>query len=665
MVNRLVPHWEAARARALTYHGLGARERDVLALVLALVAAEDGIAVEDVSLWSVRYRVADPGVWQALSAVLPGPLDHVATTVEGGQEERIRLSIDELVDDEGRYTGRADLEEVFAREIEAVVRERGGFGARAPLEGRIWRLWAALQAPHGRSYVASRTSEELDAHDAMSLPDRYVESGLTAFEHALNCLRGYLDRLLLPVCGAPPLNSPVLVTGGRHAGRSGRLDAVTWSMDAQRRVCCEPPVSYTVSFGDHHVTRGTADIAPADVRPLPEWDREFVVVHLGEQMPMEWDACVLLAGPKPDVPWQQSVITELKDRWQQVCRRLVVLVAHRADDRTASVSGGQEEWLRDACAWADEIITTRVPVSGSWDPRTPGAAAGLEGARDRLVLHVAAPDEGTLRWAAQHGVPVAATAADAAAAVLTRLGSGRRRTGGQRQVRLGVTRNPGYEAWAEALRQAGRTLDAATVDWSLPAPGCPGDVSWWAITAQVRHPDDLVTEERVVGRGDTASVVALLRHPVWTDSEVALVRHPLSLGAPPLSTVPTLFPLRLPAAFGTPGGLGVLQGQARVIPARDNELGLDIDESRLRLLDRRQESALLAAVHHVVLLELTEDERDQLTTRHTRDTGTGGAVEVHRVADLLSSSSRHSTPVDWATLGVIMRAAAPVPPRSR
>ena len=59
MPNSLVPHWEAAYARALQQHALDGSERDVLALTLALVASEDGTAIEDISLWSVRYRLGD------------------------------------------------------------------------------------------------------------------------------------------------------------------------------------------------------------------------------------------------------------------------------------------------------------------------------------------------------------------------------------------------------------------------------------------------------------------------------------------------------------------------------------------------------------------------------------------------------------------------------
>ncbi|MFJ6898227.1 hypothetical protein [Streptomyces hokutonensis] len=657
MPNSLVPHWESAVARAREQRALDGGERDVLALILALVAEEDGAAVEDVSLWSVRYRLGDPEqLHQALSALLPGPLDHVATTVADGRQELKRIRIDDLIDEHGTFTGRADLEDLFTKEIEAVVRDRGAFVAPAPLEGRIWRRWAALQAPDGVSFEDTLTSEELAVHDAMGRDGGYVASGRTVFEHSVERLVQFLDRLLLPAVGAPSLSCEMLVTGGVHEGRSGLLNAVAWSVDDERRVCCEPPVSFTIRFDDRY---GTADIAPADVMPLPQWDRGFSVVHAGQLMPMEWGACVLLAGPEPDASWQHSVITVLEDGWPVVNGRLVVLVPHQVDGQKPS--GEQSAWLRDAYAWADEIISTRAPVPGAGALHEPGPAFDLEGASDRLILQMAMPNEATRQWAGQRAVPVAPTPADAAAAVLKRLGRGWRRQGGVRQVRLPVVRNYGFHQWRDALHQAGRVLDAATIDWAPRDPRRPEEASWWAITAQVRDPDELVTQELVVGRNDVLSLIAFRRRPVWTDSEVVLLRHPLSISAPPPITGPTRFPLRLPTVdFGGPlhvRGEYPDEGVSALIC----EAGLVIDRARIRSLGNRPESGLLAAQRRTFYLELTDGECEELQARRGACDGraVAGAVEVHRVADLLSSPAARDALVDWATLGVIMRAVVP------
>ncbi|MDX3781394.1 hypothetical protein [Streptomyces europaeiscabiei] len=654
MTSSVVAHWEAACARARQLRGLDGRERDVLALIYALVAVEDGTAIDDIAYWAVRYRLSDPRrLHEALSALLPGPLDHAASTVEGGRKELTRIRIDELVDEHGQYTGPADLEKLFKSEIEAVVRDRGPFSGPAPMEGRIWRRWAALQAPHGIRYEDTLTSEELDAYDAMGRDGGYVASGRTLFEDSAQRLVQILDRMLLPASGAPDLYGEVLVTGGMHQGRSGRLNSVTWSVDDERRVCCEPPASFTISFDDR---QGTADIASADVTPLPEWDRHFAVVHAGQPMPMSWAATVLLAGPDP-AAWQREVIAALEAGWNgAVHGRLVVLVPHRRDGRPAVEE--HNKWLSDACTWADEIISTCAPAAGFWFGSQSGPAFDLEGACDRLILQVATPDEATRRWAGQRAVPVVQTPADAAAAVLRRLGRGRRRQGGQRGVQLPVARNLGHFYWTDALRQAGRVLDAATVDWAPRHPGHPEEAQWWALTARIRHPDDRITDELVVGRSKVFSLIAFRRGQVWTDSEVVLLHHPLSLGGSLPITAPTRFPLLLPTLdMGNP------------FPDRGDDrdkgvkllacnLGLAVDEHRLRNLDNRPESGLLAAERAVCWLELTEEECESLKARHqtSGDDATAGAVAVYRISDLLSSGPTRDALCDWATLGIIIQA---------
>lgn len=251
MPNSVAPHWEAARTRAAQLRGLDGEQRDVLTLIYALIAIQDRSAIDAISHWSVRYRLCDPQrLHQDLSALLPGPLDRGATTVEDGRAELTKSRLDELVDEQGQFTGSPELEELLKSGLEGVVSERGEFAGRAPLEGRIWRRWAALQAPHGVPFEDTLTSDELAGYDASGGGRTYAASGKTIFEHSVQGLTQVLDRLLLPASGAPLLGTQVLVTGSEHRGRSGRLTSVTWTVHDDQRVCSEPPASFSVSFDD-------------------------------------------------------------------------------------------------------------------------------------------------------------------------------------------------------------------------------------------------------------------------------------------------------------------------------------------------------------------------------------------------------------------------------
>lgn len=660
MPNSVAPHWEAARTRAAQLRGLDGEQRDVLTLIYALIAIQDRSAIDAISHWSVRYRLCDPQrLHQDLSALLPGPLDRGATTVEDGRAELTKSRLDELVDEQGQFTGSPELEELLKSGLEGVVSERGEFAGRAPLEGRIWRRWAALQAPHGVPFEDTLTSDELAGYDASGGGRTYAASGKTIFEHSVQGLTQVLDRLLLPASGAPLLGTQVLVTGSEHRGRSGRLTSVTWTVHDDQRVCSEPPASFSVSFDDRC---STADFAPADLEPQPKWDQFFAVVHAGQPMPLSWNAAVLLAGADPDETWPQDVIAALEDGWQSASGRLVVLTEHRADGKPASDE--HSGWLHNAYMWADEIILGSAPGASLSSLLKPGRSGDFKDACARLTLQVTKPDEPTRTWAARHAVPLAQTPSDAAAAVLTRLDRGWTREGGQRQVPLPIVRNTGYLYWRDALRDADRTLDGATTKWAPRDPD-HGHAHWWAINARIRHPDHDVTNELIVGRTNVLSVVICARRQVWTDSEVVLLRNPNSADTDSRLTAPTRFPLQLPTVdrdltFHRDEGQ-----HERALQALTSDLGITLNKDHLRGMGFRPESHLLAFQRSVVCLELSEEEFDDIKSRQgvPDETALPEAVEVHKVADLLSSMGH--VLCDWATLGVITRAVVPTwPPAS-
>ncbi|MFG3112880.1 hypothetical protein ACGF4C_00610 [Streptomyces sp. NPDC048197] len=659
MANRVVPHWDNARARARQFRGLAGAETDVLSLIYALIAVDDGTAIDDISPWAVRYRLSDPQqLHQDLSTLLPGPLDQGATTVEGGYVEMTRSRINELLDEDGQFTGSPQLEGLLEREIEAVKGERGEFSGPPPSEGRIWRRWAALQAPHGVPYEDTLTSEELAAYDASGGGARYAASGKTVFEHSVQTLTRIVDRSLLAVSGAPSMSTEVVVTAGVHQGRSGRLTAVTWTIDDERHVCSEPPASFEVSFDDRY---DSADVPPADLEPIPDWDRRFAVVHAGQPMPLSWDASVLLADSSPESSsWRNDLITALKDGWPlRGDGRLVVLIPHQGGK---SASQEHSQWLHDAYTWADEIVINPAPGTDLAPLLRPGGIIDLEDAADRLTLQVTEPDEATRAWAEQRSVSLAHTPCDAAARVLKRLDRGWNRRGGQRHVPLSLARNTGYHYWRDALHDADRTLIAASSEWAPRHPNHPEYASWWAMNARIRHPDHQVTDELVVGRTNVLSIVVCVLRPVWTDSEVMVLRDPNCLGTEPVITAPTRFPVRLPSVDLDLSFYRRGDSSDRTILTLVSELGLTVDKDRLRGLGPRPESNLLASRRNVVCLELSEEEFGDLKARRsaTDETALPEEVEIYRVADLLSTMG--GVLCDWATLGAITRAVVPTSP---
>ncbi|MGP8298146.1 hypothetical protein ACTPOK_09380 [Streptomyces inhibens] len=107
------------------------------------------------------------------------------------------------------------------------------------------------------------------------------------------------------------------------------------------------------------------------------------------------------------------------------------------------------------------------------------------------------------------------------------------------------------------------------------------------------------------------------------------------------------------SAGNDPSGTGGYT--ARGWPVLADELGLLVDQERLRSHGPCNDTSLLAAPRSLVKLSLTDDEAD--TIRNLATAGQPGGPEVHRVADLLAGRC-----CDWATLGLITRAVLPTDP---
>ncbi|MFF4814552.1 hypothetical protein ACFY2K_08180 [Kitasatospora sp. NPDC001309] len=611
--------WEDARTKAREFQHFDRNVRDALALIYYLIAAQDGGAMDQVSLRSVRYRLADPQrLHRDLTELLPGP---------AREEDRTRPV----------ETGLADLTQ--ARLLEH-AQDYGPFTGPPPVEGTIWKLWHALNAQHGVPLEDTLPSDMVTE----DVYGRYRSSGMTVFEHAVGELTSHVDQLLLPASGALSLQAHVQVTGGVHAGRTGHLRAVTWGTDDEQRTCTDTPTVFRVDFDDRHES---ADIAPGDVEKLPDWDRRFVVVHAGEPLPTEWAAAVLLASTGPSPAWHNEAVERLQ-QWQG-SGRMVVLVAQPRHGQ--ALSAKEERWIDSAAAWADEIIALE-PDDCSSPPRlTPDRPADAVHHSARLTL-VASPKRAPARvdalsWARTHRVGVAPTITGAVEAALSRIGRGHQRAAGRRQVPLLVANSAAFIGWSVEQLTAGTVLEEARVEWVSREEDAGEPISWWILRARLRHQDGSRSEETVLAHPGSLSVVVYHPRKPWTDTEVILVPSPAAARGK------TREFLRLPTVINNvrTGGGNTDRAWSFLVEG----LSLFLDSDRLRGSAFRNDSHLATARRSVVRVALTDGEFDDLQDR--LELSPAGGPEVHRLADLMAN------PVcDWATLGAITTAVQPNPP---
>ncbi|MFJ1931579.1 hypothetical protein ACIPLC_15260 [Kitasatospora sp. NPDC086801] len=619
MVSDSGRRWNDARATARGFQRFDHNVRDVLALIYYLVTAQDSCNADQVPLRSVRYRLANPQrLHQELHDLLPGPAreEDWIRPVEKGLADLTQARLAERVQDYGPFTGPP------------------------PVEGAIWRLWHALNAQHGVPLEDTLPSDMITD----DVYGRYQSSGMTVFEYAVRELTTQVDQLLLPASGALSLRAHVTVTGGVHAGRTGRLRAVAWGTDDEQRTCTDTPAVYRIDFDDRHES---ADIAPGNLERLPEWDRGFVVVYAGEPLPTEWAASVLLAAAGPSPDWHDSAVEHLR-QWQGYGRMVVLL----SQPRNGQAPGPKEQqWVEEAAAWADEIIAL-APTDHSSPPQlTLGQSADALHHAARLTLfappgHAPAP-EGAPSWAGTHRVAVAPTIAEAVEAALSRIGRGHRRTGGNRQVPLLVARSAAFGGWYEEQLTTRTVLEEARVEWVCRQEHAGEPISWWILRARLRHRDGSRSEETVLAHPGLMSVVVYHPREPWTDTEVVLLPSPASARGK------TREFLRLPTVINNvrAGGGNTDRAWSFLVEG----LSLFLDSDRLRGSAFRNDSQLTSARRSVVRVALTDGEFDDLQDR--LELSPAGAPEVYRLADLMAD------PVcDWATLGAITTAVQPNPP---
>lgn len=384
---------------------------------------------------------------------------------------------------------------------------------------------------------------------------------------------------------------------------------------------------------------------------------EVVVVYAGEPPPSEWDASVFLAGPVPreqGVPsWHPEAIRLLRRGWARPGR----LVVFAPEPREGVVVEGI-----DTIGWEERGLS-RSDVILFWIPRDmatmPALTTNIEWGRwhasGRAVLGVppgSANNDYPLDQARSNAVPAADTLEATVGHALDLIGTGARRSGGEREVPLMVWNTPSFQRWYSAQRGAGNTLVDARLEWTFRVGDGRPFVLYWAVHVQVHiaSEDRLKSNEVVISRPDASHVVLYRTAPEGDDTVIVLVREFRSPASSPDAFVHEL-----------PGGSGMrsVPPQQQAIEEVREETGLVLGADRLRYHGSRQVAATVTAHHtHLFSAEITEAELRELRSLQDRphDDGLGSErtwIEISTYKEL-----RADPGPDWATLGMIAQALA-------
>lgn len=394
------------------------------------------------------------------------------------------------------------------------------------------------------------------------------------------------------------------------------------------------------------------------------------IIFSDQALPARMTKSLFLAGPSPrsleELDWRHEAVQVLRDQGFDGTVFLPVpsyrFNAGVQDRGTAGWSyDNQVAWEVEARKMADIVVfwVPRVIDRNKVDLGMPAFTTNFELGEDLHTGKVAygRPDTAERckyldKRIEEIGQPVHTTLPALFRDVLSRLGAGAAREGGEARVPLFIWNSEPFQGWYANLRQAGNRLDDADLVNVVMFSGkhlfCfVLKVNIWVAQEQ-RHKSN----EVILARKDISAVAAFYREPSEdSTTHVALVREFRS----PVNNACGF-------VYEMPGGSSTT---AAVDPAANaqhelaEEMGLLIeDTTRFKQVGSRQLAATLS-VHraHVYAVELTRDEFERLQAFAAQGGAFGQTHDSERTYVELTTLDRIlELPVDYATLGMLYEA---------
>jgi len=390
------------------------------------------------------------------------------------------------------------------------------------------------------------------------------------------------------------------------------------------------------------------------------------VVYATEIPPKTLTSSMFLAGPSPRNPEHPNWRIEAVKALEEMGYEGVVFIPLSRDGEWSHSYDDQVEWEETYLNMADLVVF--------WVPRDleslPALTTNVEFGKwydsGKAVLGYP-PHAEKMRYLAydanQEAIPLYDTLEGTLRYAVNRLGSGAKRTGGEREVPLHIWQLPHFQNWYQAQKSAGNRLDGAKLLWGFRVGPTKAFTFAYALHVDVHIADEDRNKinEFIISRPDIATIVAYRKpegyawhHEVGDllDVQVVLIREFRS-------------PARTEDGFirEIPGGSSWRPGEDPLVTMAhelEEETGLTIDDpSRFRKIGARQVAGTLSTHQaHVFAIELVEWEMEYLKREQAQQVVHGNIedsertyVEIHRLGDLESGSA-----VDWSMLGMIFSA---------
>lgn len=372
----------------------------------------------------------------------------------------------------------------------------------------------------------------------------------------------------------------------------------------------------------------------------------MIIVYAGELLPESTTSTIFLAGPSPRKDMDRHWRDDALDYLYEIGYDGAVLVPVPRDHQWPANYDSQIEWELRMMKLADKILfwvdrdlvdmpafTTNVEF-GYWvrsqkivygRPNTAPKNRYL----DALYLRDTSKAPCT-------------SLQDTINQTVLQVGSGAKRTGGERYIPLYVWELESFQNWYENQLSVGNRLRYAEVLWVFTVGR---KVFSYAIHVEmyIASEDRYKTNEFILGRTDICSCVMI--YPHWSGNQILLVSEYRS---PVNNAVGKVYEL--------PGGSASIQmDPIQVIKGEiEEETGILPDEDRIEYVSSRQLMATFS-VHqsHLYVYTLTKPEYETLC----KDTGIHGADDDERCSlHMIALKNLYKYPVDYSTIGMIDQA---------
>lgn len=330
-----------------------------------------------------------------------------------------------------------------------------------------------------------------------------------------------------------------------------------------------------------------------------------------------------------------------------------------ADDSATWTYDGQVEWECTARQRADAIFCwlDRVIDASDDDLGMPGFTTNVEFGEDLNSgkMTFGRPDTAAKsRYLEQRvnmlGREVHNTLTAALSAVVTELGEGCYRQGGEVCVPLFIWTTEQFQSWYSTLKAAGNRLDGAKLLHHVRMRAGPVFFYTMSVNVWVAAEKRNKTNEFLVARKDLSAVVAYTKDSETGAVKVALIKEFRS----PVNNA-TGFVHELPSGSSAKADVDPLENAQHEL---DEETGLHIaDVSRFKLVRARQLVATFSTHKaHVFSIRLTSEEMAQLEATAKENTAFGAGESEMTFVMVVSLADIFTLPVDYSTLGMIFEA---------